>query len=320
MGATNTTVLASSDNKVRAQPGTIFTWYIPIKADKSNPFWFETGDRIELANRAIFLGCLDTTKKRWLMSFDYTINADSIEASITIGNVKVRVYANDKSVRWSEVVLPPSSPYPSVIVTSLKGPGWFGSKYDFTINVAFGSQESTRLGLSFSGSSDGSSGELRPFLYLKYADDKSLQPPSSQQLKGLLGNSCQRIRVFCSTEALYGENLTRSVLQVEDDTGARSYLRRPSLTSVMRGEGCTFSAKVYYWNIRVNGGTKDLTNGILTWGMIRYFLWYLTTSKWCVRVIESHYDRKFNNVVSEGPYACWLPYLDQYKSYARYYK
>lgn len=308
MGAKGITM--GSYDRVEGTPGTWSGPYIPATSDKRNDFFFEVDkDKDALKNRAIFLGCWDDNGGFYSMSFVFKKQGNKVESTISVGGRTITVISANKEPLITKV----SDPSLMKVVEP-KTSSWWGD-FGYQVKVIFGAKKSTILTFKFESASD-YNGYISGNLLLNDAEDESLKLPTNTLLAS--SEACPQLRVFSSSEVMYGNNLTRSVFRVMNSSGTRSYIRRPSLASVMRGEGCTFSGKVYYWNME-NGGTEDLTNGILTWGMLRYFLWYLTSGKWCVKVIESSYNKIFERTVSKSEYACWLPYLNQFSGYAKYY-
>lgn len=119
----------------------------------------------------------------------------------------------------------------------------------------------------------------------------------------LLSAGEPRIKIFAETEVFYGANLMLSVFKTEDSV----YLRRPALTKVVAGKGCTLAAK-----IAVNAGKQDkLLQGVISYGMLRYFLWYLITGKWCVAILKRRYTRKFFSVLATSDYKNFVPVFSE---------
>lgn len=126
----------------------------------------------------------------------------------------------------------------------------------------------------------------------------------------LSSKPCPLIKIWCHTEVMYGTNLTTSVYKIDDGSVMRMYMRRPNIVTVIRGKETAFSAKMYYFNVS-NGSVEDLTEGVLRYVMLRYFLWFLATGRWCIAIAKRKYSSRFTYALSQSPYACWGAYLEQ---------
>lgn len=135
-----------------------------------------------------------------------------------------------------------------------------------------------------------------------------------KELDGIPGNQLQlrkgypTIRIFCHSEVIYGMNLTSSVFRVSNSNSFSTYTRRPNIVPVIRGDGCTFSGKMYSWNI-ANGSTEDITEGVLRYVMLRYFLWFLISGKWCITLVKKRYTSRFMRALEHSEYAGWGAYF-----------
>lgn len=123
---------------------------------------------------------------------------------------------------------------------------------------------------------------------------------------------------LAAAEAIYGANITLVILRENNRGFVREYLRRPLLTRFVRGVGCTLSQKILYLNTKNGKENVDLTDGIVGYGMLRYFLWFLITRIWNARILKRSYTKRFLNAVYSSEYVSWLPYLEN-SEYGRYF-
>lgn len=130
--------------------------------------------------------------------------------------------------------------------------------------------------------------------------------------RGMLGD-CPKITILARTEVLFGENVTMVFFQ----QGDREYAHRPFLTSVVKGNECTLMQKIVAF-----GTTEPLFDGIVEYGMLRYFLWFLIKCKWDIRILLRRNTDLFFETLAKSEYACWVPYFNSssIKGYDRYFK
>lgn len=116
-----------------------------------------------------------------------------------------------------------------------------------------------------------------------------------------------RIKIFANTEIIYGANLMIVVFRVLDNLHLREYIRRPRLTKMVNAKGCTLTEKTYELLV----STEDPLTGIVSYGMLRYFLWFLITRKWCITILKRRYTRKFFSVLAQSQYNIFVPAFEE---------
>lgn len=77
---------------------------------------------------------------------------------------------------------------------------------------------------------------------------------------------------------------------------AQSWLKVPLFTTVVAGSGCTLIGKVYSF-------PDAVLDDVLTYGLLRYFLWFLMTGKWCIQICRRRYTKKFISVLLNSKFA-----------------
>lgn len=186
--------------------------------NKDIPFFFRVGNNKEFGNRAIFLNCWNEQEKSYEMSFKYTFVAPAgvFSSQIKIGDYWVSVYET-YNLYYEDYVLTYAVSDSSVLhVQSFIGQTDFfaGGAYDYTITISLGLYMSTILHIEFSKMNvvSGTTYGMFPTLRLNYAADKSLAPPTAALLT-FPSNTCPQIRIFASSETMYGENLVPSVFR-----------------------------------------------------------------------------------------------------------
>ena len=135
--------------------------------------------------------------------------------------------------------------------------------------------------------------------------------PNIQQL-GSLVNTCPKITILMSTDPIWGQNLSSVFFKSED----KKYVHRPKLTSVLDGIGCTLMEKLASPELR----NVD-SNSIITYGLLRYFLWFLIACKWDITILLQSNTKRFFNKLRKSNYACWVNAFNnpQLKGYDKYY-
>lgn len=117
---------------------------------------------------------------------------------------------------------------------------------------------------------------------------------------------CQRIKLFMVTDPLSGSNLSQAIMRVTRDEGYTEWCKRPCLTSVTKPQACSTLA----WKTLYLGADMGL---LLEYSGLRYFLWFLVSGKWCVRILLQRNTQKFFRALDSSAYAYWGPYLRQQK-------
>lgn len=143
-----------------------------------------------------------------------------------------------------------------------------------------------------------------------YTTKYDLPPPSLLSYSN--GESCPRIAIFYSTDAIYGQNMGFAFFK----SGERKYVRRPAFTSVLVGEECTMMQKL------TTLAEQDVEwESVITYGLLRYFLWFLITNKWNINILLQCNTEKFFQYLSKSEYACWIQvFTTQLKGYEKYFK
>lgn len=127
---------------------------------------------------------------------------------------------------------------------------------------------------------------------------------------------CPVIRVFANLETLYGGNLSRVVFRSASYEGGkvREHMHRPKFTRAVAGKGRTLQEKV------LTLGT-GLMNGIVSYGLLRYYLWYLITMCWDTTILYQSNTSKFFDGLKWSEYKCWIEAFQdpQIKGYDEYF-
>lgn len=145
-----------------------------------------------------------------------------------------------------------------------------------------------------------------------------IAPSSPSALLSANKSDCPRLFGLSVTEVIYGGNLMQVLLRVENGGRVREYLRRPLLTRVVKGVGCTLNDKTAYLNSKSGLTNTDVTEGIIEYGMIRYFLWFLITKRWNIYILRRSRTKEFLATLGSSQYACWLPVVVN-SEYVKYY-
>lgn len=122
----------------------------------------------------------------------------------------------------------------------------------------------------------------------------------------------QRITILTATEVIWGQNMM--LAWFKSTTG--EWLRRPRLTGLIDAYGCSLINKF---------GSTDLrgvdSGNIVAYGMLRYFLWYLITNKWCIGILRRRYTRHFFKTLAESSYSKWVNVFSEagLSGYDKYY-
>lgn len=157
---------------------------------------------------------------------------------------------------------------------------------------------------------------IRSILQLKPGSNSPI--PSTQVPQSLSAAAeCPRLFGLAATEVLYGANLMLVVLRV-NNRGLKEYIRRPLLTRVVRGIGCTLNDKTFYLNKQNGAENTDVTEGIIGYGMLRYFLWFLITKRWNVYILRRSRTKEFLTTLADSEYAYWLPVVAN-SAYEQYF-
>ncbi len=148
--------------------------------------------------------------------------------------------------------------------------------------------------------------------------------------------SCPRIFIAAQTDYFGGGNLSQVVFRVLNNDGVISeYTRYPPLTPVVKGNECTLIDKAENLSNKDNisaihkrtlfadqmgvthlirrtlfadqmGVTHLIFSGIILYGMLRLFLWFLVEDKWDIKILLRRNTTKFFSSVGKSPYRCVL--------------
>lgn len=125
---------------------------------------------------------------------------------------------------------------------------------------------------------------------------------------------CSRIQLFSNLDPMYGSNLTSAVFRSMFLDGTKhESMRRPELTQVVSGKGCTLQDKVQYLNTNIKG--------LVTYGLLRYYLWYLITGSWDICILLQLNTGKFFHKLERSEYRCWSTAFEdpRIRGYDKYY-
>lgn len=125
---------------------------------------------------------------------------------------------------------------------------------------------------------------------------------------------CPKIKVLYNLDPIYGGNLALAVFRTESlDGKVQEHIHRPKLTSVVGGNGCTLQDKTQDLDVNINS--------VVSYGLLRYYLWYLITGRWDIHILYQDNTRKFFRKLSVSGYKCWVEAFDdpRIKGYDKYY-
>lgn len=122
-----------------------------------------------------------------------------------------------------------------------------------------------------------------------------------------------RIFMLYATEPIFGQNITQALFR--SSTG--ECRRRPRLTSVVSGKACTLLGK--YLTPELKSASPS---SLETYGLLRYFLWFLITGRWNISILLQRNTLEFFAALRNSPYRIWLNTFNdpKYKGYAKYFK
>lgn len=263
-------------------------------------------------NRARNIGCLDEGAFKFSYKCRFVavkINPNLVAYGMIIGRVSGGVQCSFRPLRINSRSVGSAITETSRVSASGGSPGSDIGVQNFTAKVSIGNGKNrgnTVFTFDIRYSSISNQVIIDTYLDLKDGDELAfLKPPTPLQRQ--LEASCPRIFILAATEVLYrGGNLSQVLLRVNNGSSQREYLRRPPLTCVVGGTGCTLSQKIFSMNTQEN---VDITEGVVTYGLLRYFLWYLAEGEWCIRILAQSMTRKFLKGLASSEYACWVPYI-----------
>lgn len=121
-----------------------------------------------------------------------------------------------------------------------------------------------------------------------------------------------KITILSTTESIAGQNLSHVFFSAND----REWSRRPLLTKMVKGHRCTLIQK--YNDLSAVG--VDVNN-LETYGLLRYFLWFLITGEWYINILRQANTRRFLKALKGSEYSIWIKTftIGELKGYDKYF-
>jgi hypothetical protein len=132
------------------------------------------------------------------------------------------------------------------------------------------------------------------------------------------------IKIITSTESYFGANLSQSFFEVakvkmichHGNYKKKSYTssdtKYPNLTAVVRGKGCTLIEKVYFISkkTKLDISEFDFYKRLISYSMLRYYLWYLIRGVFDVSILHRDNTRLFFSSLAQSEYALFINIFD----------
>lgn len=121
-----------------------------------------------------------------------------------------------------------------------------------------------------------------------------------------------KITILTATETIHGQNLCCAFFSAND----LGWVRRPCLTRMIKGGRCTLAQK---YNDFTRAGVDS--NKVEMYGMLRYFLWFLITGDWCIKILRQEQTKTFLRKLKSSEYSVWVKTFTsgELKGYDKYF-
>lgn len=233
-------------------------------------------------------------------------NPNDAERSITF---VLRVWFRVDKGKITKAYLVVSSPYFKIMYR----PGpllWLEHNLEIVVSYTNG----TVFEFNFMARYVGEDQDISLLLTPRATGPKTIKSEKVEQTRALEIDNCPRIAAYSVTDPVIAGNVSMVVLRSMSAEGFQAYIRRPKFTSIAAPAECmTLIEKslVFMYDLDI----------FMEYACVRYFLWFLTTGKWCVKILLRRYTNTFLRKLSQGKYACWRDYFlqDKFKGYESYF-
>lgn len=132
----------------------------------------------------------------------------------------------------------------------------------------------------------------------------------SKPLFCLQDDNCGKIFIAQSTNVYGGYNVAQVLFSYQSPDGklTENYSRYPKMTEVLRGrtdENCTFIDIIA--SQTTNETFTATVGGVILYGTLRYFLWFLMTGKWTTSILLQCNTKMFFHKLRNSKFACFEP-------------
>ncbi len=145
---------------------------------------------------------------------------------------------------------------------------------------------------------------------------------SSSQLMFTNKANSTRINIRAATDFFTGANLDQVLFGLLEDQKVTKYLQYPNLVKVVKGTECTLAGKSIFLADKEGSNLWKLFSGIILYGMLRYFLWFLITNNWDLNILLRRNTVDFFKALSNSQYSEFIEaFLDPaIRGFGKYFK
>ncbi len=145
---------------------------------------------------------------------------------------------------------------------------------------------------------------------------------SSSQLTFTNKDNSTRIDIRAVTDFFTGSNLDQVLFGLLEDQKVTKYLQYPNLVKVVKGTECTLAGKSIFLADKEGSNLWKLFSGIILYGMLRFFLWFLITNNWDLNILLRRNTVDFFKALSNSQYSEFIEaFLDPaIRGFGKYFK